>query len=47
VKELETARLSGESRLSFSGEQLVTKGARVDQVGEKLSKRAVVRVVMC
>jgi hypothetical protein len=47
VKEPETARLTGERCLSSSGEQLVTEGARVDQVGEKLSKQAVVRVVMC
>jgi hypothetical protein len=47
VQEPETARLSGESSLSFSGDQLVTEGARVDQVGEELSKRAVVGIVMC
>lgn len=29
------------------GEQYVTEGARVKQVGEELLKRAVVRVVMC
>jgi hypothetical protein len=43
----ETAGLFGESCLSFSEEQLVTEGSRVDQVGEELSKLAVARIVMC
>jgi hypothetical protein len=41
-----TAGLSGGGYPSFSGGQLVTEGARVDQVGEELSIRAVVRIVM-
>ena len=47
AQEPETARLSGERLPSFSGYQLVTEGARVDQVGVELPKRAVVWVVMC
>jgi hypothetical protein len=41
-----TAGLSGGGHPSFSGGQLVTEGARVDQVGEELSIRAVVRIVV-
>jgi hypothetical protein len=46
VQEPETARLSRVRCPSYSGGQLVTEGARVDQVGKELPKRAVVWVVM-
>lgn len=45
-KELETARQPEERYPPFQRGQLVTEGARVEQVGEELSRRAVVWVVM-
>lgn len=47
VQKPETARLSRVRGPSSSRGQHATEGSRVKQVGEKLSRRAVVWVAMC